>query len=169
MVQVNPDFSFTFSSQPVTAKAGATIAPIPLTVNAVGGFNSAISWTLQGCPSEATCVITPNPSTPGQPTNLTITTKAPSVSGERTSPGKLALWIGLPFGSFGLVLLGSKRTIGVLALLMILGLGACGGGSGNSQPPPVTDPGTPAGTYNLIITGTSGTTIRTQTLALTVQ
>jgi len=169
-VQVQ-DFTFSFGSSSVTVKAGATIAPIPLTVTSAGGFSGSIAWGVAGCPSEATCTVSPNPSTPSQAANLTITTRAPSVSSERTSPGKLAFWLGLPFGSFGLVLARRKKMIGLATLLMLLGFAACGGGGGggSSQPPPVTDPGTPAGTYNIVVTGTAGTTTHSQTFMLTVQ
>ena len=47
-----------------------------------------------------------------------------------------------------------------------IGMSACGGGS--STPPPVTVPGTPAGTYTVTVTGTYGTATHTQAITLTV-
>ena len=172
-VEVNPDFSFSFGASNVTAKAGGTIAPIPLTIAATGGFNGSISWGVSNCPQLATCSVTPNPSTPSQTASLMIATTAPSVSSVRRESGKyLALWIGLPFGVMGMLVVRRRKTLGMVALLMLLGLGACGGGGGGSgggSTPPVTNPGTPSGTYNIVVTGTAGTTVHQQTFVLTVQ
>jgi hypothetical protein len=48
---------------------------------------------------------------------------------------------------------------------------ACGGGggSGGGGTAPVPTPGTPAGTYTLVVTGTSGTNVTTANFTLTVQ
>jgi hypothetical protein len=46
-------------------------------------------------------------------------------------------------------------------------LGGCGGGGGSSPAPPVT--GTPAGTYTITVTATSGSTTGKTTLTLIVQ
>jgi hypothetical protein len=67
----------------------------------------------------------------------------------------------------------SQRNLGWLAFILVLAistlwLSSCGGG-GSSGP---SDPGTPAGTYNLTVTvtTTSGTTIsKNLTVPLTVQ
>jgi hypothetical protein len=59
--------------------------------------------------------------------------------------------------------------LGMLVLLAAIsgGVLACGGGvSGNAG---ITNSGTTAGTYTVTITGTSGTTTETGTLALIVQ
>jgi hypothetical protein len=87
-----------------------------------------------------------------------------------------AMW--LPIG--GLLLLGPGRRLGNKKLFrsLIVGLlfssaiflASCGGGSsspaGNSGGSAV--PGTPAGTYNVTVTGTSGSLIHTATVSLTV-
>jgi hypothetical protein len=62
--------------------------------------------------------------------------------------------------------------VALLALLLV-GLGyltACGGGgSGGNNPPPPSTHDTPAGTYHLTVTATSGTMSVTQQLTLVVQ
>jgi hypothetical protein len=63
------------------------------------------------------------------------------------------------------------RMIGAVALLFALAGGtlACGGGSGGSRCVAVTNPGTTAGSYTITVTGTSGATTGTGTVALTVE
>jgi len=56
----------------------------------------------------------------------------------------------------------------VLALLVVVP--ACGGGGGGSKTPtPVQDPGTPAGTYNVTVTATSGSVISATGFTLFLQ
>jgi len=58
----------------------------------------------------------------------------------------------------------SRRRRTVLAFAGLVLLAGCGGGK--STPPPVT--GTPAGTYNVIVTGTAGTVTQSITVPVTV-
>ena len=168
-----PDFSFSLGSSGASVSAGSSIAPIALSVQANGGFTGSISWGVAGCPQLATCTLSPGTSLPGQPATLTITTTAPSVSSVRGAHASyLAFWIGLPFGTAGLAML--RRKAIWMIVLTLLGLAACGGGSGGGVSPispPVTHPGTPAGTYTIVITGTSTSPVlqHSQNFTLTVQ
>jgi hypothetical protein len=58
-----------------------------------------------------------------------------------------------------------------LLLLLLLFLGSCGGGgsSSTSPPPSALSSGTPAGTYSLKVTATSGSASQSMSLSLTVQ
>ena len=158
-VTVPADYGMSFgTTNNATVKAGAT-ATGTMAVTAVGSFNSAVTFTIAGCPSNATCTMSPNPANPtaSSPVNttLTVVTKAASVGsllGLGSQRNYLALWIGISFGAVGFVFL--RRTRGsvsllVIAFAMLLGMSACGGGGGssNSTPTPVPIPGTPAGTY----------------------
>ncbi len=174
------DFSF---APPSGSSTSATVAPgspatYTLSVGGEGGLSGAVSFTCTGAPSEATCTVSPNPATAGSSaTNVTVTvtTTAPSVSAPRSRP--LPPVPPLPPGLRGLLMLALvlaamawairrrnqpglspwRSTMLPLAtgLLLILALAACGGGgSAGGGPPP--NPGTPAGTYNLTVTGTTG-------------
>jgi hypothetical protein len=61
-------------------------------------------------------------------------------------------------GLFGIVFVAGSRTqsarlLGLIVVLGVstLGLGSCGGGSSNSQ----SNPGTPAGTYSVVVNATT--------------
>ena len=82
----------------------------------------------------------------------------------------------LPIG--GMALLGAgftsrrKMLVGILLIgMMVAGfifMTACGGGSSHTTPPP--GGGTPAGTYNITVSGAAtGATTQTAPLTLTVQ
>jgi hypothetical protein len=67
-----------------------------------------------------------------------------------------------------------RTTLGVFALLLVFtgGAIACGSGGGSgsgSSGGGTSTPGTTAGTYTITIEGTSGSTVATNTIQLTVQ
>jgi FG-GAP-like repeat/Cep192 domain 4 len=74
-----------------------------------------------------------------------------------------------PFGTLGRVVqAGPRRAFALGSILLAVTLWAsCGGGGGSS--PPQSSPGTPAGTYGLSVTGTSGNLSHTTLLTLTVK
>lgn len=61
--------------------------------------------------------------------------------------------------------------LGMLALIVALsgGILACGGGGSGGGGGGTSNPGTTAGTYTVTVTGTSGATIASGTVNLTVQ
>jgi hypothetical protein len=110
-------------------------------------------------------------------TTLTVTTTAPHTS--RAPSSRIFYAMLLPLG--GMTLLGAsgvsrrKKALSLLLMLLVVSglfLTACGGGTSSSGTPGGggTTGGTPAGSYTVTVTGTSGSLIaQTTTFTLTVQ
>jgi hypothetical protein len=158
-------------SSSATVKAGSN-ATFNISVGALGGFGSAVTLACSaGLPALTSCAFSANPVAAGGSSTLTITTTAPSVSqmrrpATRDAAPLYAFWFALP-GIAGIVVAGMApkrnrgKLLGIVSLLLVTGmlatLPACGGGGGgNSTTPPLPKPGTPAGTYNITVTGASG-------------
>jgi uncharacterized repeat protein (TIGR01451 family) len=151
-----------------TASYQVVLAPSPI-------YSSAISLGCSGVPAAATCNFTSPSVTPGgspssSTLNVTTTVRPITVSSNAKRRWFYALWLALP----GLAILGfgsqdrrKRRMAGILFLctissLLVL-LPAC---SHSVVQPPVS--GTPAGTYTLNVTATSGTDSKTYPVQLTV-
>jgi VCBS repeat-containing protein len=174
------------SSQSVSPGQTATYT---LSVGGEGGFNQAVTFTCAGAPSESTCTVSPNPATVGSSATsvtVTVTTTASSASAPRTFP---PLQPRLPRPQVMLMLAallaagawlirdwreeGASRGRAVLlplaaGLLLAVMATTCGGGGGGGGGS--TNPGTPAGSYALTVTGTfgSGSTALSHSIALTL-
>jgi hypothetical protein len=174
----NPDFSLVVSgsSSIATVSAGQT-ATYNLSITPQAGLTGTVTFTCSGAPSEATCIATPtsvNLSGSGAvPITATVSTTAPSETGLRPKPPAGPwTWIcvlGL-LAAVGLTLrrgprLTRQRAWAPLgaAMLSLAFWAGCGGGG-------VANPGTPAGTYTLTVTGsmTLGTTTLQHNLSLTL-
>ncbi len=175
------DFSFgpgSGGSTSAAITAGQT-ATYNVQLNPAGGFSGSVSLTCSGAPAQATCSISPASVTvtgsSAVPFTVTITTTAATAMASSATGGSDSSPSGQRYAFlFACVLLaaiklgtrqaGGKRawaTIGSLVCLTIV-LVACGSSTGGSG-------GTPAGTYNLTVTGTSQEISHTLALTLTVK
>ena len=180
------DFSVSSSTTSDSIQDGAT-ATYTLTVTPLGGsFPNAVQLSCSGLPTEATCKFSPSTLTPGaNPTTVTLTVST-TASVSQAIPGNLpknyaafAVLIQLQgLGLFGVVFAGSKKRSKkvpalILLALVIAGLifmSACAGGTGIApQSSSQSQTGTPAGSYTVSATGTSGSLKHSVPLTLAVQ
>ncbi len=124
-----------------------------------------LTYTCTGSPNLPTAEIACTLPNSGQPTNATAVTVSLATTGPTTQirhpfgSGRLVYAFLLP-GLFGVIFAGGARKRGIRLLSMIvvlscctMGLGSCGGGSGGTGS---SNPGTPAGTYTVTISATTG-------------
>jgi hypothetical protein len=184
LTQVILASSFTVASaqSSVTVSAGNP-ANYPLMVTGKNNFSGTVTLSCTaGLPSGASCTTpsaTITPSTTTSAAMLTINTAGRTTAvllrfPEGRRAGLLAAWLLVSAIVLGILGLGVPRRrlrlSYALALLLIscaLWQGGCG--SSASSIPINTTSGTPAGTYTVTLTGTSGTTQQTTAVTLVVQ
>jgi len=171
------DSNFDFGGQALpamSANAGqSAIQTITIRPNP-GPWNSLVTFACSGLPALATCAFNPISVTPGNSdARITLTVATTGWSSAITGLRKswLATWLG--FSSLGLLILagsGRRHRRGMRMLLSILALGFlsltlldCGGKKTDAAPG-----GTPAGTYTITVTATSGGMSRRASFPLAV-
>jgi subtilase family serine protease len=170
--------SFTLTPLVATSQVsqGGTVNAV-INVQMASGFTGTITFSCTNAPTSGTCTPPPNANASGQ-VSFVITTVAPTTKLQRPlDRGMRIFYAALLPGLFGIVFMtGSrKRTaqkMRLLGLLVMLGcstlwLGSCGGSSSNSGGS--GNQGTPAGTYTVNITGTSGSATATTSVQVVVQ
>ncbi len=164
---------------PATVAAGAS-ATSTITITRVNGLADPVALTCSVTPAATrgpTCALNPASLTGATLTStLTVsTTAATTASLEPRSRGLIYAML-LPIG--GLALLGTGLTsrkkklwgffLGCILFSTLIILPACGGNSSGGGGGGGGHPGTPAGTYTVTVTGTSGSLTHAVTPALTV-
>ena len=163
----------------------ATVSPgqsatYSLGVSPAGGFNQGVTLTCTGAPSESTCSVSPQSVTLDGTNAGTVTVGVTTTAASLSVPSLRALPRGarLPLSvwftalvlllGFAAMLMRRRGVHVVLAAILVVAVlwGSCGGGGsgvggGGNR-------GTPAGNYNLIVTGKSQSLSRTLTLTLKV-
>jgi Bacterial Ig-like domain (group 3)/FG-GAP-like repeat len=181
---LTPALTVTPSLATLSLVQGAT-GQITLSLAANATFSGAVAFSCAGAPTESTCGINPGSLTlaPGQQGSATVvvatTPPNSTYQAKKTSPS--APWVpggtGVAIGGVGLFLWPRRRALRKLSLfcvvvLSLVGVGLTGCGSSTKSPstPPAAPAfaGTPIGTYSLVVSLTSGTTIVTQTISLQV-
>lgn len=143
-----------------------------------GGIEGTASLSCSGAPTNATCSVPATESVSANTAsnfNVSVATTAPTQAsvfspGIATRPWPWVLATLCIIGVTFLTSVQSRRPVLRLmwaAPLFAILLCSCGGGSNRPQNP--QNPGTPAGTYTLTVTATSGSTTQSQNLTLIVQ
>jgi hypothetical protein len=177
VVAIPPDYQISIPNGSATVAAGQP-ATYNISATPQGGFAGTISFACTGLPAAANCSFNPATLTPNgsaASTTLTIATTARTVASARpVSGGTLAAITGVGF--LGIVFMGvparrrrSLRWAGMLllGLAIVFGVASCGGGGSQQIQNNVT--GTPAGTFSVTVSATSGTTTHSSVITLTVQ
>jgi hypothetical protein len=175
------DFTFTTPSGSSTSASvtRGQAASYTLSVGGQGGIGGTVAFTCTGAPAETTCTVSPNPLSLGNSaTNVTVTVTTTAASTGSSHSRPLPPLAPIPPGVRGLLVLTSvllaamawvlsrrrqpRTTMGgattiiiALGMFLTLVLAGCGGGGGSPVGPPPNS-GTPAGTYTLTVTGTTG-------------
>lgn len=174
-----PDFQVTVNPAALTIVAGQS-GTATFTVTPINGFNSQVSFTCNGLPSEAACNFNPSSVTPNgtaaSTSTLTVTTTAKSAKLELPhSPSDGQVYavlfpvLALIFGVAGRK--EKRRALRLLALALffavVSGLTSCGGSNSTSG----GNPGTPPGTDSVSVsanTGGAGALTHSATLTVTI-
>jgi uncharacterized protein (TIGR03118 family) len=179
------DFSVAATPSSVTIAAGQP-ATFRISVSALNGFNTPVTFSCSGQPAGTNCTFNPNTVTPSGAnavsTQVTIATSAaPNPRPYSANRGMFGMW--MPFSGlalFGMVVAESRRRRrlsrqygfrwtsyvcgAILLVATLVGVSGCGGGSNNSM-----TAGTPRGTGTVVVTATSGSITHSANVSLTIQ
>jgi hypothetical protein len=154
-------------------------AVYPLLLGSAANVSGTVSFTCTGAPANSTCNVTPSSVTLGNATTVSVTVLTGVSSTARTSLPSMnrptMFWLAtlLPLSFVAL----SRERRGWLARVVLLGclvaVTGCGAGrtipvENGSNPNPPSSPITPAGTYTIVASASSGGLTRAVNLTLIV-
>jgi len=177
---IQPGFAGVSGPNSVTVASPGMSGTTVVGIVASTGFNTAISFTCSGLPAEASCgTASATGSGPNTIVNTTITVTTTAPHTTMLQPNERPYYFAMIFGGgmplAGLFLVAAPRRrrwsslLGLMVVALLVTVPACGGGSGGTKTPPVQDPGTPAGTYNITLTATAGSISAQAAFTVTVQ
>jgi len=173
-VGVDSDFAFAAANSNVMVSAPGGSGTNMLSVTGQPGYNSTITFSSASCsglPLLAQCSFTPASITGSGSTTITVTTKAPSrvvAHLESSSLGLIfagVLLLTLPLRRFRRLAAVSAVFVAIAMISVGCGGGSSGGGGGSGNP------GTPLGSYPIVVTATTsdGVVSHTANFTLVVQ
>jgi hypothetical protein len=179
-VQGSQTPSFSIGASPTSSSLNpGTSAAYSISVTPQNAFNSLVSLTCS-VPSndKLGCSLNPTSIMPGTTSTLTVTTTPPTaallVPPNSKRPPKYMVWLSVP--AIALAGFGSRRRrlgIGLMCFRLMtvtLLLAGCGGGNSLSSGSGAGSiPGTPAGSYRIEVTASSGSLSQTTNVTVNVQ
>jgi len=179
---ISPGFFMNLTGQPaVVIQTPGNSGTTSVAVFNSSSFSGTITLACSGLPSESTSSFSPTslkPTGAAATTAVTVTvnTTAPTTAARLQHPShRVSSWMLAVAMLFSIVFLADKKTMMRGMSLLLLAAAtmttvSCGGGSKSSTPPPPPpNPGTPAGTYNVVVTATSGSSVSATGFTLVVQ
>lgn len=171
------DFALSANGSTTQSIAAGGDAVYPLLLTSVAGVPGSVAFSCAGAPAYATCTVNPAQAGLGgsAPITATVTTDVASLQLPMRPGGRLECWLAglLPLGLLGLGRRRWRRLGGVALLACVMGAAGCGASrliplTSNSSTGSGGNP-TPAGTYNLVVSGASAGLTRSVGLTLVVQ
>lgn len=170
----NQTFDFTMNATPPSASVAAgQIASFSIDVNPnTGAFPNNVTFSCSRLPALSTCSFQPNQVGSGAGDSLVTLNISTTAAIPRTMQASFSiLMLAFPLTAGVWFTRRQKlvRTlVGILAFLLTFLFVSCGGGLQGGGGGGTGSPGTPAGTYPITITATSGSVTHTAPISLTV-
>ncbi len=173
------DFSLAANGPTTATVSAGTQAVYGLLLSSAAGVPGTVTFACSGVPAHATCTVNPKTAGLGGTTTVTVTV-ATSVAGAavRSPWERQVVWVAglFPFWLLFVRRRGLRVAAMLVCVLLVAGCASSrvipgsdtgspgGGGSGGGAASP-----TPAGTYNLVVSGSSAGLIRSVGLTVVVQ
>ena len=168
------DFSLAANGSTTVTITNGQNAVFPLLLSSVGGVTGTVTFICNGAPANATCLVTPSSASLGAAATVAVTvnTGVSNTALLRRGTGPIG-WLAMliPVGLWR-----SRSRMRLAALGTMCCLMALAGCGGNRLIPNVSSGGgssvglvTPAGSYAIVVSGTSAGLVRTVNLTLIVQ